>query len=44
MMPATSNVRPIFAITEDFSKILANENIHYDVDENLWPNPQRRGW
>ncbi len=25
-----------------FSKILANENIHYDVDENLWPNPQDR--
>ncbi len=23
-----------------FSKILANENIRYDVDENLWPNPQ----
>ncbi len=23
-----------------FSKILANKNIHYDVDENLWPNPQ----
>ncbi len=19
---------------------LTNENIHYDVDENLWPNPQ----
>ncbi len=21
---------------------LTNENIHYDVDENLWPNPQDR--
>ncbi len=21
---------------------LANENIHYYVDENLWPNPQDR--
>ncbi len=23
-----------------YQKILANENIHYDVVENLWPNPQ----
>ncbi len=25
-----------------YHKILANENIHYDVDENLWPNQQDR--
>ncbi len=25
-----------------FSRCLTNENIHYDVDENLWPNPQDR--
>ncbi len=30
-----TNFRPVFAMQEDF---LANENIHYDVDENLWPN------
>ncbi len=23
-------------------RCLTNENIHYDVDENLWPNPQDR--
>ncbi len=23
-------------------RCLANENIHYDVDENLWPNLQDR--
>ncbi len=23
-------------------RCLTNENIHYDVDENLWPNPQNR--
>lgn len=39
-----TNVRPGFAMPEDFfSKIsLANENIHCDVVENLWPNPQDR--
>ncbi|KAI2646184.1 Insertion element IS630 uncharacterized 39 kDa protein [Labeo rohita] len=25
-----------------FPRCLANENIHCDVDENLWPNPQDR--
>ncbi len=25
-----------------FPRCLANENIHCDVDENLWPNPQHR--
>ncbi|XP_055062950.2 uncharacterized protein [Misgurnus anguillicaudatus] len=25
-----------------FQRCLANENIHCDVDENLWPNPQDR--
>ncbi len=25
---------------EIFTRSLANENIHYDVDESLWPNPQ----
>ncbi len=25
-----------------FPRCLANENIHYDVDENLWPNPKDR--
>ncbi len=25
-----------------FPRCLANEHIHYDVDENLWPNPQDR--
>ncbi len=25
-----------------FPKILPNENIHYDVDESLRPNPQDR--
>ncbi len=25
-----------------FPRYLTNENIHYDVDENLWPNPQDR--
>ncbi len=30
---------PVFAMQEDFFlRSLANENIHYDVDENLWPN------
>ncbi len=43
MMPAMSNVRPVFAIPEEcFQDPFANENIHYDVDENLWPNPQNR--
>ncbi len=38
-----TNVRPVFAILGDFLQdLLANENIHYDVDENLWPNPQDR--
>ncbi len=37
MMPAMSNVRPGFA-----RRSLANEIIHYDVDENLRPNPQDR--
>ncbi len=40
MMPARSNIRPVFVIPEEFLQILANENIRYDVDENLWPNPQ----
>ncbi len=35
-----SNGRPVFAIPENiFPRSLANE-IHYDVDENLWSNPQ----
>ncbi len=49
MMPAMTsqgetNVRPVFAMQEDFfsPRCLTNENIHYDVDENLWPNPQDR--
>ncbi len=25
-----------------FPRCLTNENIHYDVDENLWPSPQDR--
>ncbi len=25
-----------------YPRCLANENIHYDVDENLWPNPRDR--
>ncbi len=25
-----------------FPRCLTNENFHYDVDENLWPNPQDR--
>ncbi len=25
-----------------FPRCLTNDNIHYDVDENLWPNPQDR--
>ncbi len=25
-----------------FTRCLTNENIHCDVDENLWPNPQDR--
>ncbi len=38
-----TNVRPVFAMPEDFfPRCLTNENIHYDVDENLWPNPQDR--
>ncbi len=38
-----TNVRPVFAIPGDFFKrSLANENNHYDVDKNLWPNPQDR--
>ncbi len=38
MTSQQTNVRPVFAIPEDFS---ANE-IHYDVDVNLLPNPQDR--
>ncbi len=39
-----TNVRPVFAMPEDFffPRCLTNDNIHYDVDENLWPNPQDR--
>ncbi len=39
-----TNVRPVFAIIEDFFQdvYVTNENIHYDVNENLWPNPQDR--
>ncbi len=39
-----TNVRPVFAIIEDFFQdvYVTNENIHYDVDGNLWPNPQDR--
>ncbi len=42
MMRTVTNVRPVFAMPEDFfsPRCLTNENIHYDVDENLWPNPQ----
>ncbi len=25
-----------------FPRCLTNEYIHYDVEENLWPNPQDR--
>ncbi len=43
MTSQETNVRPGFAITEDLFPIyLANDNIRYDVDENLWPNPQDR--
>ncbi len=43
MTSQETNVRPVFAIREDFfPRIYLDENIHYDVDENLWPNPQDR--
>ncbi len=43
MTSQETNVRPVFAMQEDvFPRCLTNENIHYDVDENLWPNPQDR--
>ncbi len=44
MMCKMINVRPVFALPKKKkkSKCLTNENIHYDVDENLWPNPQDR--
>ncbi len=31
-----------FPYQKMFPRSLANENIHYDVDENMWPNPQNR--
>ncbi len=34
--------RPMSGLYLPYQKILANENIHYDVVENLWPNPQDR--
>ncbi len=44
MMPAMSNVTPLFAIPEELFQdlLLIKSIIHYDVDENLWPNPQDR--
>ncbi len=36
-------VRPGFSMPEDFfTRCLTNENIHYDVNENLCPNPPYR--
>ncbi len=34
----------LFAMPNNFfpPRSLTNENIHLDVDENLWPNPQNR--
>ncbi len=40
MTSQETNVRPVFG--RSFPRCLANDNIHYDVDENLWPNPQDR--
>ncbi len=43
MTSQETNARAGFAMPEDFfPSCLTNENIHYDVDENLWPNPQDR--
>ncbi len=44
MMCAMTNVRPVFAMPDYFSPpiCLTNENMHYDVDKNPWPNPQNR--
>ncbi len=38
MMPAMSGLG--LPYQKIYSKIVANENIHYDMDENPWPNPQ----
>ena len=41
MTSRQTSVWPGFA-QRFFPRSLANENIHCDVDENLWPNPQDR--
>ncbi len=39
MTSQQTSVRPGFLARRFFPRCLVNENIHCDVDENLWPNP-----